>query len=109
MTVAVPDAVEVVVLQNFPPAIVIRPLTKQKVLRGLIVPMGTRAAGRIERLMARGRQRHVPFRKVNVVLRRTVDWVSRRLALNCLAWRVRIDIHHIMRIDEIYGHEPWLG
>src|SRR5215469_3938413 len=30
------------------------------------------------------------------------------LALNCLAGGVRIDVHHIMWIDQIHGHEPWL-
>src|SRR6516225_9564011 len=108
MVVAVTNAVEVIVLQNPPSTVFVRPLTEHDVLAGLIVPMGARAARRIERLNPRRWQRDVPVREINVVLGRPVNRVGRVLALNCLTRRVRIDVHDVMWIDQIYSHEPWL-
>src|SRR5215469_14053290 len=82
MTVAVSDAVEVVVLQDPPSTVFVRPLTEQNVLSGLVFPMGARAARRVERLMARRRQRDLPIRKISFVLGRAVDRVGRILALD---------------------------
>src|SRR5262245_51269224 len=42
-------------------------------------------------------------------MRRPVNRVGRVLALNGLTRRVRIDIHDVMWIDQIDGHEPWLA
>src|SRR6516164_3716321 len=109
MAVAVTNAVEVVVLQNPPSTVFVRPLTEQNVLGSLILVMGARSAGRIERLTARRWQRHVPLGQVSFIVRRPVNRVGRVPGLNRLSRRVRIDVHDVMWIDQIYSHEPWLA
>src|SRR5215469_8737885 len=99
MTVAVANAVEVVVLQDSPSPVFVGPLAKQNVLRSLIFVMGAWAIRRIEWLMARRRQRHVPLRNINFVIWWPVDRVGSMLALHHLPGRIRIDVHHVMRID----------
>src|SRR5215467_5061849 len=109
MTVAVANAVVIVVLQDPPSPVFVGPLAKKNVLRSLIFVMGAWATRRIEWLMARRRQRRVPLRKINFVLRWPVDRVASRLALHGLARRIRIDVHHVVRIDEVHSHEPRLA
>src|SRR5215472_2842690 len=91
ITVAVANAVEVVVLQDPPPTVFVGPLTEQSVLTGLVFVMGARPARRVEWLMARRRQRHVPLREVSLATRRPVYRVGGILALHRLVRRVRID------------------
>ena len=81
MGVAVANAVEVVVLQYSPSAVFVRPLTEQNVLSGLVFPMGFRAAGVFEWLVARCGQRDVPLGTVNFVVRREDNRVGRSLSL----------------------------
>src|SRR5215471_2842317 len=109
MTVAVANAIEVVVLQNPPSPVFVGPLAKKNVLRSLIFVMGAWATRRIEELMARRRQRHVPLRNINFVIWWPVDRVGSILALHHLAGCIRVDVHHVMRIDEVHGHEPRLA
>src|SRR5215469_10624034 len=101
MTVAVANAVVIVVLQDPPSPVFVGPLAKKNVLRSLIFVMGTWATRRIERLMARSRQRNVPLRKINLVLGWPVDRVTSRVALHRLIRRIRINVHHIVRIYEV--------
>jgi hypothetical protein len=108
VAVAVADAVEVVVLQDATSTIFVGPLAEQNVLCGLVFVMGVRPVGRVERLMTSLRQRDVPLRKINLVTGWPIDRVGRRLALHVLAQHIRIDVHDVVRVDEIDGHDHGL-
>src|SRR5262249_32295395 len=70
--------------------------------------MRPRATRRAEWLMAGCWQWDIPLRKIGFVTGGLIDRVGCRLGLHRLPRRIRIDVHHVMRIDEIDSHEPRL-
>ena len=110
LLVAVADAVEVIVAQHMPAAVLVRPLADHHVLDRLIDRMRLRAPGRVERLAAARRQRNiVPARLIEIVFGRRKDRDRGVLALHDLTGKVRVDVHDVVRIDEIDRHEPRLA
>ena len=108
LLVAVADAVVVIVAQQPPAAIFVRPRADEDVLHLLIDLLPARAARRVERLAAGRRQWHVVPR--GACRSRRPGGRAIGIAF-VLPWtvslrQVRIDVHYIVRVDEIDGEIP---
>src|ERR1700722_13640955 len=91
LLVAVADAIVIIVAEDMPAAIPLRPLAPHHVLDRLIDRMRYRAARRVQRLAAAHRQRQVaPSPLIEIVFGRWKDWNGWILSLNDLTRQIRI-------------------
>ena len=110
LAVAVSYGVEVIITQHPPPTIFVRPPPDLQVQNLLVDLLGDGTAGAVERLVPAGLQRRiVPGRAVELVVGRPRDRHRMAGTLDVLRRQIGVEVHHVMRIDEVHREIPGLA